>query len=591
LEENFKIGAGLIVNYNPDSTRSFQVKDLKRLIKQVKNINAKEYKYSAKYYYDVVGKDVRFTYFILEFFSLFITDDFDNEYERLVITERQSLVSSYAEAFYNVYDIKTCTKKFIFRLEQAEVEKTVNEILTRIMYDIELMIYNERIRDVKHDYVLRTHTLQKWFFHKLSPYCKGIIVNQYNEDDKILFSDEFNIPIIKSSDSHRDNSLVLLDGYKDKIYSNPTVEKITSIFEKMRKFTYQIGEIPKYKGTNIKLFAPLVDTRKLDKIVFDEWFHGVGPIKSEFLFAVKNEIPSREEQYQFYYHVFKKAKDKEIIVCIPDFAPNKTSANMVDEYTDVDLLFRHNELFLNNLYAMADASKKVNKQIKVVVPMLRISQEFHVWKETITLAFDVCEAITPEIGILFETESSFEFFEDYAGMDFAIIGLDNLIEELSDDFDRYSEINKSDLMDILWPQMKDLHQYLRSYKINVRQIVSGKCLVNPVILKKFIASGFTEFAISVDYVRLVEDALEEHMLTRGKFVGVAQERENNKKAAEERQYQSELKQLLEKVEKLKEQKRKIEAKKEKEKEEHERKKKIALKMILSKEDDDEEDEE
>ncbi|TNF09819.1 MAG: hypothetical protein EP317_00230 [Bacillota bacterium] len=587
MESQFKIGIGLIINYDPNVTKNYQVKDLKRMIKQVKNINSREFRYSTKYYYDELGKDVRFTYFLLEFFSLFITDEFDNEYERLVITERQSLISSYAEAFYNVYDIKTCTKKFIFRLEQKEIEKTVNEVLTRIMFDIELMIFNERLKDVEHDYVLRADVLQNWFFHKLPVNCKGIIVNHYEEEEKLIFSDEFNIPIVMSSDNFRDNSLVLLDGYKEKIYCSPTKDKITSVFEKLKKYTYQIGDIPKYKGTNIKLYAPLVDARQIDKIVFDDWYYGIGPIKSEFLFAVKNEIPSRTEQIHFYYSLFKKAKNKEIIVCIPDFTPYKKSANMEDEYTDIDTLFKHNDLFLNNLYAMADASRMANKRIKVVVPMLRISQEFKVWKETITLAFEVCEAIVPEIGILFETESSFEFFEDYSQMDFAIIGLNNLIEELSDDHDRHSDISKAELMDLLWPHIKDLHQYLRSYKINVRQIVTGNCLINPAILKKFIASGFTEFAISVDFVRLIEDTLEEHMQTRGKFVGVAQERENYKKEAEKRQYQSELKQLLEKVEKLKEQKRKIEAKKEQGKEEHERKKKIALNMILSKKDDDE----
>jgi hypothetical protein len=589
MENPIFFGVGSIINYNPEEVKNYSVKDLKRLIKQTRSINAKEYRYSTKYYYETVGKSIRFTYFLLEFFSLFISEEFDNEYERLVINEKKSIVDSYAEAFYNVYDIKTCTKPFVFRLDQEELEETVDEILERIMLNIELMIYNELIRSVKHDYVLRTKTFKNWFFHKLSTQCKGIIIDECDIEQKRIYSNEFHIPVIESDEKFENKALVLLDGTKNKIYRSPSKEKIQSMYEKLKNHTYEIGEHPKYAGTNIKLYTPFANARQLEKAVYGEWYHGIGPIKSEFLYAVKNEVPSRMEQLDYYYEVFKKAKEKEIIVSVPDFNPYKKSANMDNDYTDVDLLLSQNDLFLNHFYAIAEASRMVDKRIKVAVPMLRMSNEFSIWKDTISLAFEACDAMVPEIGIYFETESSLEFFEDYKDMDFAIIGLDNLIDELSDTHDRYTPISMKELKALLWPHIRDLHQYLRSYKINVRQIVSGKCLLDPTILRKFIATGFTEFVIPVTHVRLIEDALEDHMLTRGKYIGVAEEREQYKRDEENRKLELEKIELDKKIEKLKEKNKKRAEKEAKEKEEHERKKKKALDMILSKKDDEDDE--
>ncbi|MDX9690807.1 MAG: putative PEP-binding protein [Acholeplasmataceae bacterium] len=583
---NYYNGYGEIFNFRISNETERPVTDLKKLMSLVTHVKEKEYRYFIRLYVEIDNRGQSFLMFLSELFMLLFDEPFNGEYSRLVLEEKRNAAKAYSMAFYNLYDVKTIMKKFIFRIDQLEFEEICKALLHRIEVGIDLMLYRVRLSEIKKDFILRSQRFDPIFFDKVLPNCKGFIFSEGEEELIQMYTREFGVPIIVTDTKYEDGLVVALDGQKNKVYVEPTQEKIDFLKRIDLKHTYMIGDKPSYKEGKVKLFSPLVHDRDIDKIVYSDWFDGVGPIKSEFLFTTKNRIPSKEEQTMFYTKIFTKSLNKEIIVCIPDFSPEKPNAIMKDQYTDLESLAKHNEIFLVNLIAMAEAAKSINKQINVVVPMIRINEELTVWKDYIITTFESCGAITPKVGICFETESAFEYFEDYKIMDFAIIGLNGLIEELSDDLDRFSDISKTELVELLWPQMRDLHQYLRSYKINVRHIVSGDCLANPHVLKKFLSTGFYEFAIPVTHIKLVEEAIAEYIDSRGAYVGYAAERLELKKAKKEKEIEKDKEYLLLKVSKLIEKNKNRVLKEDLEKEENEKK---ALKPILPDDDDDEDE--
>jgi len=560
MTNNFE-ACGHIVNFNTILDHNSTIEDLNRLIDkahEAKNITCLDYLRTVELI-ECQGMNYRIA--IVSLFVLFSRPIFPIEYRRLV-NESRDLIKSYKNAFLNIFDLDTEVERFTGKIEKEIAHIVMNDILEKIQSSIEIMLFSERISKITKDFVLCVQNLKPYYFDKLPLNCQGVIAKECKEPLRNLFASEYAIPIIKTGKEFKDDTYVAISHHDNEIIVDPSNDEIISVVQAKESMIYKIGDKPSYNDSPIKLFAPISNTRYLDIIAFDEWYHGCGPIKSEFLFMTKNYIPSQKDQIEYYVNIFSKMIGKEIIVSIPNFGPFKENSLTKDAFTDLITLNKYERLYTINMEAIAEASVIVGTPVKVIVPMIRLNNEVKYWKELIQDAFEIVGAEKPEVGIFIETESTYEFYEDYKGMDFAIIGLNDLIEEISDDYDRYSELSKEEFLEVFWPDIRDLHQHLRSYRLQVRHMVSGNLLKNPQIFNKFLVAGFKEFCMPIHLVKCCEDSITKYTNTRGSFVGVAAQRIEDKKTLKQRQEQRERKKLMKKVERFKEKKRKAKERKE-----------------------------
>lgn len=117
-------------------------------------------------------------------------------------------------------------------------------------------------------------------------------------------------------------------------------------------------------------------------------------------------------------------------------------------------------------------------------------------------------------------------------MDFNIIGLNDLIEEVSFDFNRYDELEWLDFEHELFTYIQQSHQHMRRTGIRLPHLISGNMIRNERLFQKLINMGFTQFIIPLSQIRLAEKLVSNHEATRGRYIGVAQKRREAKKAKE-----------------------------------------------------------
>ena len=68
--------------------------------------------------------------------------------------------------------------------------------------------------------------------------------------------------------------------------------------KKISEKTYEIGENSKYLPSKVRIYAPMVDTRMVDKVAYGDWFAGIAPFKTEYMFVTKGIMPKDELRYR-----------------------------------------------------------------------------------------------------------------------------------------------------------------------------------------------------------------------------------------------------------------------------------------------------
>jgi phosphoenolpyruvate-protein kinase (PTS system EI component) len=358
--------------------------------------------------------------------------------------------------------------------------------------------------------------------------------------------------------------------------------------DQIREYTFFMGEQPSYGASNINVYVPLVDTRLIEKASYGDWYNGVAPFKTEYMYVTKGAAPTLKEQEEVFIQLLEAFHEKDVYIRIPDFRPNRPTPFLKNIFTDPDAYDRFFQVYNVNLLALASAVKITQKEVNICIPMIRMSSEVSFWRDVVEAAFDMYDLPYPKLGIMIETESAFEYYEDYDDMDFVMIGLNDLIEELTDDLDRFSELSKDEMMDILWPHMRDLHQHLRSYKMQLKHIVAGNCLKNPEIFKKFLKSGFTDFSISISDIKMIEETLKEHNESKGKFIGVAAHRIEKRTLKESQKAQKEQEEAQAAINKEKEMAEKKAKKQQEIRDKNKEKRDFVIKKLLSKKKNEEE---
>lgn len=463
-------------------------------------------------------------------FPIFDSEIVQREFKRLVYQEKVNISDAFEEALERfLFDNKTIVPYF-FRDRKNEIYDEINILKHRLMIRFEVMQLQYQLKNQSTNFILVINEFKKEYLYNLPSYIKGIICK--NECDFELarsLADAYELPVVIDNYGYMDDETVIVDAVKQLIIINPLDSDINFYQKEIRKYTFEMGELASFDQSKVNLYAPLVDTRSLEKIASGGWYNGVAPFKSEFMYVTKGITPTFYEQEAVFIKLLNAMQEKEVYIRVPDFRPERPMDYIEDIYTDMESLVDYYELYNVNLMAIASAVQETQKEVYIVIPMIRMSSEIPFWREAIDAAFEMYNQKAPKIGIMMETESALQYHDEYENMDFVIIGLNDLIEELSDDFNRYSEMTKEEIVEVLWPDIRELHQHFRGYKMKLKHIVAGNFLKNPEIFNKFLKSGFTDFSVPLNSVRLIEETLKIHVESKGKFIGIAAQRIEDRK--------------------------------------------------------------
>lgn len=436
---------------------------------------------------------------------------------------------------------------------QAHIRTTCRAFRNRIGRHVERYMLKQALQHKKAPVVLVVNQFKVEHLYDLKHVVKGILAKREGNDSFLDFTvlKAYELPMMVCEHDHEEGVSMIMDADQGIVISNPTTQD-KKVYTARLTETH-LAENPTYdrEQRQLKVYAPIVDQRHLMAISTSPKYDGVAPYASEFNYVTKGMTPSVKELTQTYTDMVKAMKGKTCIIRIPDFRPDKPTPYLGSGlYTDIQSFCEHVDLYNDFLTAVANASR--HGQVKIVVPMIRQHEEVGFWRSMVQGAFECAGVAAPPLGIMMETESAIQYHEDYEDVDFVIIGLDDFIEEVDDDYNRYDVVPKQVFFTRYGRDIRDLHQHLRLR--NIEHYIQGNILSQPEILDRILKMGFRHICIPAGKMKTVEPVIQQFVENKGRYVGVAAQRLERKQEAEETKDMSHqpLKQdLLNKLEKHK----------------------------------------
>lgn len=459
----------------------------------------------------------------------FDTETVDTRFRELMYKEKRNISTAFNMAIDEYLIEKPKILLSEFKKDKRYIKETFRYLRKRLSIRFEMITLKKLTQRKKSNFILVANKFKKEYFFELSKFVTGIIFKRNdNESLSRTLASEYEVTIATHNGKYRDKDRVVIDSRNRGIVYNPTTFQVREYNKVIAETTYKIGEEASYKKSNIKIYAPMNDIRLIDRISEGNWYSGVAPYKSEYIFVTKGTPVSLKKQSEIFQKLLLSMDEGEVYIRIPDFRPERPTEYLRKNiYTDIDSYYEFLEIFEDNIGAIGDAARKTGRMVNVVIPMIRTNEEINVWRKIIETEFMGAEKLV-NVGIMIETESAMDYHEEYVDMDFAIIDLNDMIEEITDDYDRFSLLTKEEILEIFWPELRDVHQHLRADKTKMIHIISGNFVSNPELFSKFLVSGFRNYSIPSNKIKLIEGVLRNYIETRGYYIGVAGERKRRK---------------------------------------------------------------
>lgn len=458
--------------------------------------------------------------------SSFYSRAIQKRHYQQMIEQKCGFIEAYCDAVDTFLSKNDHSIKNGSMLGDPTVLEAFHLLYQRSIHRFELFLFNRWISTLNHDCIVWAKRFHKAYFYQLSPHVLGFIFKSDNHPGIIkTYAKRYHLPIAVTHHLIEEGDCVSIDAQNQLLILD-------------QHSTHETNKIYLFSAENqmqapYRLYAQTVDNRHRQLIAQTPWISGVCVYKTECLYHSKGTIPSVHEFKRIFINMFHDLKNKEIFIALPDINPDFSIEGINNHFTDLDLYNQNPAIFENLLSGIAQASLETKTIPKIVVPMIRMYHEVAIWTTIIESIFENENSVIPDIGILMETESALEYHEDFTGLKFAIIGIDNLIEELSDFPSTDKNITFQDLKSLLWNDLKNMHQFFRSYAQSTRHIIMGEALSDPIIFDKLIKAGFREFALPLHALPHVEPIVCKHLQTRGKYKGVhaSRKQENNQNLA------------------------------------------------------------
>jgi signal transduction protein with GAF and PtsI domain len=362
-------------------------------------------------------------------------------------------------------------------------------------------------------------TVYPSYFNQLHENIRGFVYQkEINKDSMQRYADHFHIPMVTTSYPFINGEELTIDSKKSSLLLNSQMDDRAS---RAIQNHHHFDEVTPYP---IKIYASLSDQRLIHQIESLDTLQGICVYQTEYMYHTKGTIPSVEEFTACFQTILESSNDQEIYIALPNIKPSMSIDYLPNHYLDLELYDEFPALINHLIKGIVAAMKETRKIPKIVVPMIRMYKEVEAWTTIIEAMFEDINSVTPDIGFMIETESALEYHEDFKGLKFAIIGMDNLIEELIDHPIHLESLSFHDIKRHFWQDLKEMHQFFRGYSNQTKHIVMGKSLKNPILMDKLIKAGFQAFALPIQDIPSITPVIKRHIATRGKYKGIHEAR-------------------------------------------------------------------
>jgi phosphotransferase system enzyme I (PtsI) len=342
----------------------------------------------------------------------------------------------------------------------------------------------------------------------------------------------------------RPGELVVVDGTAGKVFLNPTpatlaaARRAVTAFARERQRYARLRRLPAetQDGAAIELAANLELPLELPQIA-QSGAHGIGLLRSEFLFMNRETVPDEDTQTETYRAIVEAMEGDPVTIRTLDWGGEKeiealSAAGIVPEIADANpalglrgirLLLRHPELFETQLAAILRAAAA--GPVRVLLPMVTNVAEVRAARETydrvarrLRRRGERLPEKLPPLGIMIETPGAALSADALAlEADFFAIGTNDLTGYTLA-VDR-GEAELARLYDPLHPAVLRLVQFATEAALRVHMPVSvcGEMAGNPRLTPLLLGLGLRSFsmnAASVPRVKLVVRAVEIDACTR-----------------------------------------------------------------------------
>ena len=443
---------------------------------------------------------------------------------------------SFAEAFNKAVLWYMKNEKFNIFNYLAEPHKKMDmisqtiDIKDRAQIILHRYFIHKFASQIDEDVIISINKFEKEYFYQMPNNLKGFVCRHI--DNEMLIKDmafAYETPVVVTTKNVKDTKFLVIDNINKKLYVDPNDNYLSKCMEEYSKHNINLDNDPKYTSEVIKYYASLVDLRHLDSVKRNNWYVGGIFYRTEYMYLSKGYYPKYEEMVDTFTALMKAFYDREIHIQLPELNHYKRLTYEKDEiFTEVTIASLYHRIYFRTVNAIYEASQKTEKQVTLVIPMLRIGKEIYDWKDKIDcfIGIDRNHDIAPKFGIAMETESAFEYFEDYRRVNSIVFGMDNFLEEALE-ISKYDKVDYEYFMRAAWPDLQMTHQFYRKNGIRMLHMMTGMILRDPFYLKKFIAKGFKHFVIPLKTLKMAENVLFTHESTRGKYVGVHAERKRS----------------------------------------------------------------
>jgi phosphotransferase system enzyme I (PtsI) len=328
--------------------------------------------------------------------------------------------------------------------------------------------------------------------------------------------------------------MVVIDGAAGKVVLNPTpatlatARRAAAAFARERQRYARLRRLPAetQDGADIELAANLELPIELSQIA-QSGAHGIGLLRSEFLFMNRETVPDEDTQTETYRTIVEAMEGDSVTIRTLDWGGEKeiealSAAGIVPEIADANpalglrgirLLLRQPELFETQLAAILRAA--VAGPVRVLLPMVTTVAEVRAARETyervarrLRRRGERLPEKLPPLGIMIETPGAALSADALAlEADFFAIGTNDLTAYTLA-VDR-AETDLASLYDPLHPAVLRLVQFATEAALRMRMPVSvcGEMAGNPRLTPLLLGLGLRSFSMNAAAVPRVKHAV------------------------------------------------------------------------------------
>lgn len=360
---------------------------------------------------------------------------------------------------------------------------------------LEKMYQQKDLLKIEKPSILVVDELQTSLVLNLPDKVVGIIASQGGDlSHASILVKERNIPFIIDKDLKlKDGQIITIDTFKN------TIKYRKKLKENVSKEKVDYDEIIKTTQTEINLYLNLSTMEEL-KNPTNNFYKGVGLVRTELIFSQENVYPDLKKQIKYYKKILAYFYPQEVKIRLFDIKEDKGFYFFINE--DVNE-FKFNgsfkEIYKEQLKALALANEPYGN-LNITIPMIKDVSEYEAVKDYLKSLKDELTLIReiPKLGIMLETKEALNNISKFGDVDYISVGTNDLIKELYK-IDREQLTNSENYTKKIINELKNVKSF--SLENNIPYLYCGDLVSTKTGLIKLLNKGEKDFSIADGFLK------------------------------------------------------------------------------------------